>query len=59
MEKKQFSVRLNEEQQEKLKVIAEKNNRSLNKQIEHILYGAINDYEKVNSPIKIERQEAP
>lgn len=49
-----FNLRLKDDQDEKLKIIAEKQERSKNKQIEYILKKFISDYEKVNGDIKIE-----
>lgn len=49
-----FSLRLKDDEHDKLKIIAEKQGRSLNKQIEVTLYQFIEDYEKVAGKIKIE-----
>jgi hypothetical protein len=53
MEKQQFSVRLNSDKYNKLKIIANNNNRSINKQIEHLVDNSIKTHEKINGPIKI------
>uniref|UniRef100_A0AAU8AV07 Arc-like DNA binding domain-containing protein n=1 Tax=Dulem virus 51 TaxID=3145762 RepID=A0AAU8AV07_9VIRU len=50
-----FSLRLLEEKKKQLEIIAKKNSRSLNKQIEFILNQYIDDYEKVNGPIDKEK----
>lgn len=50
-----FSLRLKDIEHEKLKIIAEKQGRSLNKQIEVVLYQFIEDYEKVAGKIKTEK----
>lgn len=49
-----FSLRLLDEKHEKLKIIAEKQGRSLNKQIEIVLYDFIENYEKVTGKINID-----
>lgn len=51
-----FSLRLKDEEHEKLKIISEKQGRSLNKQIEIIVYQFIEDYEKVTGKIKTEKK---
>ncbi|MDD3016675.1 MAG: toxin-antitoxin system HicB family antitoxin [Lactococcus chungangensis] len=50
-----FSLRLTDSKHEKLKIIAENQGRSLNKQIEYVLYQYVTDYEKING--KIETKE--
>lgn len=50
-----FSLRLEDVRHEKLKVIAEKQGRSLNKQIEFVLYSFIDDYEKVAGKVEIKK----
>lgn len=50
-----FTVRLDIKDYEKLKVIAKKNSRSINKQIEFIVKNTIKDYERVAGEIKIEQ----
>ena len=47
----QFSIRLNEEDKEKIAEIAKKNSRTMNGQIEFIIKTAIADYEKVNGKL--------
>lgn len=46
-----FTMRLKELDYDKMKVISEEQNRSMNKQIETILQQFIRDYEKVNGEI--------
>lgn len=48
-----FNLRLKDEQDEKLKYIANKQERSKNKQIEFILNQFIAEYEKINGKIEI------
>lgn len=48
-------VRFNEETYEKIKRIAEKQDRSINKQINFIINQFINDYEKINGKIEIKK----
>lgn len=52
-----FTLRLNDEKHEKLKIIAEKQGRSLNKQIEMTLYQFIEDYEKVAGKIEPQKKD--
>lgn len=49
-----FSLRLDEETHEKLRLICEKQSRSQNKQMEYIVRQFISDYEKVNGTIESE-----
>lgn len=49
-----FSLRIKEDDYEKIQKIAEENDRSMNKQIERIIKNAIKDYEKINGEIKID-----
>jgi hypothetical protein len=53
MEKQQFSVRLNSDKYNKLKIMANNNNRSINKQIEHLVDNAVKEHEKINGVIEI------
>lgn len=48
-----YSLRINEKDFEKIKIIAEQNDRSINKQIERLIKQAIEKYEEVNGEIKI------
>lgn len=48
-----FSLRIKNPEYEKLKIISENQGRSINKQIEQILYQYIKDYEKINGKIEI------
>jgi len=52
--KRQFTLRLQEENFEKIKYIAEKNKRSIAMQIEYLIEKAIADYEKKHGPIEVE-----
>lgn len=47
-----FSLRLKDPEYEKIKTIAEIQGRSINKQIEQIVYQYIKDYEKINGRVK-------
>lgn len=51
-----FSLRLPDELMEKVRVLAAKNKRSINKEIEYVLEQYIADYEKKHGPIKIEEE---
>lgn len=53
--KEQFSIRVDPEDKKKIGIIAKRNKRTLNSQIEYIIANAIIDYEKVNG--KIENEE--
>lgn len=53
--KEQFSIRVDSEDKKKIGIIAKRNKRTLNSQIEYIIANAIIDYEKVNG--KIENEE--
>lgn len=53
--KEQFSIRIESEDKEKITIIAKRNKRTMNSQIEYIISNAINDYEKVNGKIEIEK----
>ena len=48
-----FSLRIKNPEYEELKIISENQGRSINKQIEQILYQYIKDYEKINGKIEI------
>lgn len=50
-----FLLRLKDEQYKKITEVSNKNERSINKQIEYILKQFIIDYEKVNGKIEIEK----
>lgn len=54
MDKRIFTLRLDDILFDKLKVIADKNKRSLNKQIEFLVEECIDEFEKKNGPIRIE-----
>lgn len=49
-----FTLRMNENVLEKIKIIAEKSKRSTSMQVEYAVEAFIKDYEKVNGVIKIE-----
>ena len=51
---KMCSLRIKESDYKKIKIIAENNDRSVNKQIERLIKNAIADYEKINGEIPIE-----
>lgn len=51
--KVQTGLRLNEPTYEKLKVLSDRENRSLNNLIEHVLQLYLNDYERVHGAIEI------
>lgn len=51
-DKRQFTLRLQEENFEKIKVIAEKNKRSIAAQIEFLIEEYIAEYERQNGTIK-------
>ena len=55
MEILRTQLRIDEQTAEKIKFIAEKSERSMNQQISHILKQFVNDYEKVNGKIEIEK----
>lgn len=52
-DKRQFTLRLQEENFEKIKHIAEKNKRSIAMQIEYLIEQAIKEYEEKNGKIEI------
>lgn len=52
-DKRQFTLRLRDENFEKIKVIAGKNKRSIAMEIEYVLERYIADYEKKHGQIKI------
>lgn len=49
-----FSLRISEDLLFKIKYIAKKNLRSINKEAEYALFKYVEDYEKRNGEIKIE-----
>lgn len=51
---KAYSLRLPNEMQEKIKIIAQKENRKISQQYEIIVRNFINDYEAVHGEIKLE-----
>lgn len=54
MEPSRFTLRIHPLILEKLKVVAENNGRSLNKEIEQILKWVVDDYERQYGKIKVE-----
>jgi predicted transcriptional regulator len=52
--KEQFSIRLESDDKKKITIIAKRNKRTLNSQLEYIISNAIADYEKVNGKISDE-----
>ncbi len=52
--KEQFSIRLESKDKQKIKIIAQKNKRTLNSQIEILISNAIAEYEKISGKIEIE-----
>lgn len=54
--KRVFTLRLQDDNFEKIKVIAEKSKRSIAMQIEFILEQYIEKYEKENGEIKLEKE---
>lgn len=50
--KVQFSIRLDTEDKDKITIIAKRNKRTMNSQIEFIISNAIADYEKLNGKIE-------
>lgn len=50
--KPMFTLRTDQENLDKLQLIAEKENRTANKELEHILKNYIMEYEKINGEIK-------
>lgn len=55
--KEQFSIRLESEDKAKITIIAKRNKRTMNSQIEFIISNAIADYEKINGKIDMESKE--
>lgn len=53
MAKTQYTIRMEDEFLEKAKVIADKEMRSLNNQIEYFVSRAIQEYEVQNGPVVI------
>jgi hypothetical protein len=51
-DKRQFTLRLREENFEKIKVIADKNKRSIAAQIEYLIEEYISEYERKNGTTK-------
>jgi len=51
--KRPFTLRVQDENFEKIKIIAEKEKRSVSMQIEHLIEQCIMEYEKEHGPIQI------
>lgn len=49
-----FTLRMKDEEYEKIKIISNEKGRSMKKQIEQIIYQYTKDYEKVNGKINLE-----
>lgn len=54
--KRTFTLRLEDENYEKIKYISSKNKRSMANQIEFLIEQHILEFEKKNGPIKIENE---
>ena len=52
-----IQLRIKDESYEKLKLIAEEKERSINKQIIYILEQYLKDYEKINGKIELEKKK--
>lgn len=50
------NIRVEEESWEKLKIIADDNKRSLNKEIEYLIDKEINEFENKNGKLKINKK---
>lgn len=55
-DKRVFTLRIDDDLYEKLRVIAEKNKRSLNRQIEFLAEQCAEDYEKAYGEIETEKE---
>lgn len=55
--KRQFTLRLEEDNFKKVKAIADSSKRSIAMQIEFIIESFIKDYEKVNGKIEIQEKQ--
>ena len=56
--KKMFTLRIDEEVHDKIKVIADENNRSTANYIEWLCKNCIDDYEKRNGAIYVQSSQA-
>lgn len=56
-DKRQFTLRLNDDNFDKIKIIADKNKRSITMQIEYLIELYISDYEKLNGELKIKEED--
>ena len=56
-DKRQFTLRLQDINFDKIKFISEKSKRSIAMQIEYVIERYIEDYEKQNGSIKINQEE--
>ena len=55
-EMSRFTVRLSQERLDKLGYIAEYNDRTKNKELERMIRGRVNAFEKKNGPIELEKK---
>ena len=52
-----FTLRLSQELLDKLGYIAEYNDRTKNKELERMIRGRVNAFEKKNGPIELEKKD--
>lgn len=57
MEKRQFTIRIDDDILNKIGYIAKKNKRSLNAQVEYTLEKCVTDYEKEHGPIPYQEEK--
>lgn len=57
MAKKDFSLRLQPENEEKLRILAKKEGRSINGQADFLIMKGIEEYEKINGNLKKEKDK--
>ena len=56
-EMSRFTLRLSQEFLDKLGYIAEYNDRTKNKELERMIRGRVNAFEKKNGPIELEKKD--
>ncbi|MCI8302502.1 MAG: Arc family DNA-binding protein [Oscillospiraceae bacterium] len=56
-EMSRFTLRLSQELLDKLGYIAEYNDRTKNKELERMIRGRVNAFEKKNGPIELEKKD--
>ena len=56
-EKVRFTMRISQELLDKLGYIAEYNDRTKNKELERMIRGRVNAFEKKNGPIELEKKD--